>query len=363
MRMGSRAFSRFWMAFDDAVVARLRRSGLVIVGKTATSELGVLPVTEPDTHPPTRNPWDRRVTPGGSSGGAGAALAAGLVPLAQGSDGGGSIRIPASFCGVVGFKPSRGLVENPFGIEDPDIVWTCGPMARSVDDVIALLDAMIAPANGEGGFFEQSQTPPPPLSIRYATDVEIVKTSDDARAAVERAAKLLADAGHHVEPALTNAALSVDDFLPLWQDAVVQAPVYDWTLTQPVTRWLAAEGKKLRRADVATLRASIARRVLAHFGTADVWLTPTVAAPPIPIGAWLGLEPREQFFRAAQLAAFTAPFNVSGQPAISIPARVDGNGHPVGIQIVGRRGNDRTVLALARVLEKEHAAAALAPGF
>src|SRR6185436_10166241 len=132
LRMGSRAFSRLISPGDDLVVARLRRAGFVILGKTATPELGALPVTEPDTHPPTRNPWDRNVTPGGSSGGSAAAVAADLVPIAQGSDGGGSIRIPASLCGLVGYKPTQGLVENPFGMTDPHIIWTCGPITRSV---------------------------------------------------------------------------------------------------------------------------------------------------------------------------------------------------------------------------------------
>src|SRR5258708_6249903 len=141
-RFGSRAFEKFFSPFDDAVVARLRLAGFVIVGKTATSELGTLPVTEPDIHPPTRNPWDLAVTPGGSSGGAGAAVAAGMIPVAQGSDAGGSIRIPASFCGLFGIKPSRGRVENPFGLEDRLLIWSCGPITRTVDDAAAMLDLM-----------------------------------------------------------------------------------------------------------------------------------------------------------------------------------------------------------------------------
>lgn len=351
LRMGSRAFERFLAPTDDRIVARLRRAGFIFVGKTATSEFGALPVTEPDIHPPTRNPWDQAVTPGGSSGGAGAALAADLVPIAQGSDGGGSIRIPASLCGVVGFKPSRGVVENPFGMDQPDIVWTCGPLARSVNDAAALLDAMTdVPADGLG-FLERSRRPLSPLRVHYATSVHIVETSDDVRAAVERAAKILADLGHHVEAQPRLEGVSVDEFLPIWQELVAGVPVADWTLTQPVTLWLREAGKNISRPNISATIASISDRVLEVFGNADVWLTPTVAIAPPPIGAWRDLSPPEVFSRAAELGAFTAPFNVSGQPAISVPAGLSNKGHPIGVQIVGRRGEDATVLALGRALE------------
>jgi len=352
MRMGSRAFSRLLVPADDLVVARLRRAGLIFVGKTATSELGALPVTEPDIHPPTRNPWDARVTAGGSSGGAGAAVAADLVPFAQGSDGGGSVRIPASLCGIVGFKPSRGVVENPFGMRQPDIIWTCGPLARSVDDAAALLDAMTDRASDGAGFLERSRMPVRTLRVRYATDVHVVKSTDDARAAVERAAQILAGLGHQVEAQPQLSGAEIDDFLPIWQQAVANVPVADWSMTQPVTRWLREGGRHLDRREVSAKIASISERVLAVFGDADVWLTPTVAVEPTPIGAWSNLSPDEVFRRAAELGAFTAPFNMSGQPAISIPAALSSQGHPIGVQIVGRCGDDVTVLALGRLLEQ-----------
>jgi len=352
LRMGSQAFERFLTPADDLVVARLRRAGCIILGKTATSELGALPVTEPDTHAPTRNPWDREVTPGGSSGGAGAALAADLVSIAQGSDGGGSVRIPASFCGVVGMKPSRGLVENPFGMVQADIVWTCGSMARSVEDAAALLDAMVAPPAFGPGFLARCREPVRPLRIRFATDVHIVATSDDVRATVERVASMLRDLGHSVEPQPALSGVTIDEFLPIWQELVAGIPVADWSMTQPLTRWLGEAGKKLVRRDVAARIAMLSERILSIFGDADMWLTPTVAVGPLAIGALRGLRPLEMFQRAAELGAFTAPFNVSGQPAISIPAGVDRNGHPIGVQLVGRCGEDATVLALARALEK-----------
>jgi amidase len=363
MRMGSRAFPRLLTPADDLVVARIRRAGFIIVGKTATSELGALPVTEPDIHPPSRNPWDVGVTPGGSSGGAGAALAADLVPIAQGSDGGGSVRIPASFCGVVGYKPSRGVVENPFGMDLPDIVWTCGPMGRTVEDVAAFLDVMAkarpvpspsledAPTAATT-FLELCRCKVRPLRILLATSVHIVATTDEIRSAAERAASLLSDLGHHVEVRAALSGVEIDEFLPIWQELIASIPVADWSLTQPLTRWLGEQGKKLQRRDVAAAIASISQRILGLFGDADMLLTPTVAVAPLPIGTLKGLPPLDTFRRAAELGAFTAPFNISGQPAISIPAALSSARHPIGVQLVGKRGDDATVLALGRALEE-----------
>jgi amidase len=363
MRMGSRAFPRLLTPADDLVVARIRRAGFIIVGKTATSELGALPVTEPDIHPPSRNPWDLGVTPGGSSGGAGAALAADLVPIAQGSDGGGSVRIPASFCGVVGYKPSRGVVENPFGMDLPDIVWTCGPMGHSVEDVAAFLDVMAkarpvpSPSlenalTASTTFLELSRCKVRPLRIRLATSVHIVATTAEIRGATERAASLLSDLGHHVDVAPALSGVEIDEFLPIWQELIASIPVADWSLTQPLTRWLGERGKKLQRRDVSASIASISQRILGLCGDADMLLTPTVAVAPLPIGTLKGLPPLDTFRRAAELGAFTAPFNISGQPAISIPVALSGARHPIGVQLVGKRGDDATVLALARALEE-----------
>jgi amidase len=361
MRMGSRAFQRFLTPTDDLIVARIRRAGFIILGKTATSELGTLPATEPDTHPPCRNPWDLAVTPGGSSGGAGAALAADFVPIAQGSDGGGSVRIPAAFCGAIGFKPSRGVIENPFGVDLPDIVWTCGPMGHSVEDVAALLDVMAKASPTPSASFEPAPGTPAtflelcgrkvrPLRIRCATKVHIVDTTDEIRAATERAASILAELGHTIEFQPLLSGVEIDEFLPVWQELIASIPVSDWSLTQPLTRWLGEQGKKLQRRDVAAVIASISGRIDAIFGDVDMWLTPTVAVPPVPIGTFRDLAPLDTFHRAAELGAFTGGFNVSGQPAISVPAALSAAGHPIGVQLVGRRGDDAAVLALGRVL-------------
>jgi amidase len=353
MRMGSRAFSRFLSPADDLVVARLRRAGFVILGKTATPELGSLPVTEPETHPPTRNPWDRSVTPGGSSGGAAAAVAADLIPIAQGSDGGGSVRIPASLCGLVGYKPTQGLVENPFGMTDPDIVWTSGPIARSVADAAATVDAMTDPPPDGIGLHEKSRRPLQRLKVCVATDTYVVPTEPEIRQETLRVAKMIASLGHDVEERGTLSGVDVDEFIPIWQKNVCRAPVLDWSETEPLTRWLAEGGKGLDARDVAIKVASIAERVVSAFGDADVWLLPTVSVSPFPIGALRDLSPHEAFQRAAHLGAFTAPFNVSGQPAISIPAGLSKRGHPIGVQLVGKKGDDSTILSLARALEEQ----------
>lgn len=360
-RFGSRAFEKLFVPFDDAVVAQLRRGGFVIVGKTSTSELGTLPVTEPDIHPPTRNPWDLDVTSGGSSGGAGAAVAAGMIPIAQGSDAAGSIRIPSSFCQLVGIKPSRGRVENPFGLDDRVLIWSCGPIARTVDDAAAMLDVMAGITVGSPHW-----APPPPrpfadlarevprgLRLRVALRSSHVDTDPEIAAAVERVARLLEKQGHHVEERrLELPASALEDFLPVWQATAASAPVHDWALTQPVTRWLGEKGKNVEPALVERMTEKLMAVVLEQFGDADAWITPTVAVPPPAVGAWRDLPPDQVFEAASKLGVFTAPFNISGQPAVSVPAGRSRRGHPIGVQIAGKPLADGLVLALARCVER-----------
>src|SRR5262245_30835997 len=160
-RMGSRATLPIFALLDDRTTAGIRRGGFVILGKLATSEVGAMPVTEPDTHPPTRNPWNVWHTSGGSSGGSGAAVAARLLPVAHGSDGAGSIRIPSAFCHLYGLKPSRGRLPNAFGRPDRDVLYTCGPLTRSVEDAAAMLDVMAGIDVGRPHW-----APPPPRPYR-----------------------------------------------------------------------------------------------------------------------------------------------------------------------------------------------------
>jgi amidase len=342
-------------------VARLRKAGFVVVGKTSTSELGSMPVTEPDIHAPTRNPWDIGVTAGGSSGGAGAAVAAGMVPIAQGGDAAGSIRIPSSFCHLFGLKPSRGRVQNPFTLDDEHIIWSCGPLANTVGDAAAVLDVMAgvtvgkphwAPLPGRP-FAQLAEEAPRGLRVGLAVRSNHVETEPDIAAAVERVARELSKMGHHIEERTLDLPEGIiEEFLPVWQATAATAPVYDWSLTQPVTRWLGEQGMRVDHAEVVRIIQQLGAVVLERFGDADVWVTPTVAVAPPAIGAWKHLSPPETFREATKLGVFTAPFNISGQPAASVPAGRSRKGHPVGVQIAGKPLADGLVLALARELEK-----------
>lgn len=345
-RLGTRALPPILSPLDDRIAARLRKGGLVFVGKLATSELGAMPVTEPDGRPPTRNPWRLDRTPGGSSGGSGAAVAAGMVPIAQGSDGAGSVRIPAALCGLFGFKPSRGVVPESVGPPDPRGLAIAGPLARTVDDAAAMLELLAGVAPG-------AMTAPAPtaLRVRVATRTSLCVAEPEVAAAVERVARWLERAGHLVDEAPALDA-ELDEFLPLWQHAIGTAPVVAPARLQPVTRWLRDAGRKLDARDVAARHDQLAARVRAWYGDAQLMITPTVAVPPPAIGAWRDLPPAEAFARAAQLGAFTAPFNITGQPAATLPMGVASWGVPIGVQLAGPRYADAQVLALARQLEQ-----------
>ncbi len=317
-----------------------------------------MPVVETDTHPPTRNPWNPRHTAGGSSGGSGAAVSAGLLPIAHGSDGGGSIRIPSALCHLYGIKPSRGRVRNAFGKPDRDILYTCGPIARSVEDAAAMLDVMAGLDGGKPHWAPAPRRsyrallaePLKPLRIRFATKNPLAETHPEIAAAVEGAARLLGELGHHVEEgALPEATL--EEFLPLWQHVVADVPFVRWSRAQPVTRWLADVGRGLEAEKVRALRRELAARILRMYDDVDVWLTPTVAVSPPEVGKYAGLAPKEAFGAAAELRAFTAAFNITGQPAASVPLGVTREGLPMGLQVAGRELADEVVLAVSRQLE------------
>ncbi len=360
-RFGSRAGKLGWSPVDDRTTARMREAGFVFLGKLGTSEYGAMPITEPDIHPPCANPWALTRTPGGSSGGSGAAVAAGLVPIAQGSDGAGSIRIPAAFCHLYGLKPARGRLRNAFMLPDEHVLYTDGPLARTVDDAAAMLDAMAGITVGKPHwapppprpFGELAREAPSRLTIRFATRVHLADTHPAARDLVLSTARCLEGLGHHVEEApLTDIAL--ETFLPLWQKLIADMPLVRWDDTQPVTRWLALAGKQISRARVEELGARLESELLSWFGDADLWLTPTVPELPPLLGlARIPESPESIFARAAQLGAYTATFNITGQPAASLPLGLTEDGLPLGVQIAGRRFDEATVLAISRVLESE----------
>jgi amidase len=357
-RMGSAGFCVLSPG-DDLLTRQIRGAGFVVLGKTATSELGSVPVVETDRHPPARNPWNTAHTAGGSSGGAGSAIAAGLIPIAPGSDGAGSVRIPSALCHLVGLKPSAGRVPNAFGLQDHDIIYTDGPMGRTVDDVAALLDVLSGITGGSCGWAPLPEASVATLSrrdvgslrVRLVDEHPLCDVHPEVRGAVREVARKLEGLGHHVQRGVF-AEGTVEEFLPVWQRSTADGPLADWSLAQPITRWLAEAGKALSQQVAIERKRSLQRRTLAWFEGTDIVVCPTSAVPPGRIGDWIAPAPLDSFLNLARYGYFTAPFNLSGQPAITVPTHVTSNGLPIGVQLVGAPLADGIVLALARQIEK-----------
>ena len=347
-RFGSRAV---WIPspVDCRSTASLRRGGFVILGKTATSELGAMPVTEPEIHPPTRNPWDLERSSGGSSGGAGAAVAGALLPIAQGSDGAGSVRIPASLCGLYGFKATRGRVPNAYGLRDPELLYSCGPLARTVEDAAAMLDVLAR--SDELLRALRTTGPRRRLRIGVLTHSPLAPTHPEIAEALRSVAKLLEAMGHTLSEMRAPEG-SVEEFLPVYQRQLAGAPAFfPWRL-QPVTRWLRAAGKKVSAERARAIQRELTRRILAALEPFDLCLTPTVPIETPRVGAFSALPAPEAFARAALLGVYTAPSNISGAPSASLPmGRMFGR-WPMGAHLIGRVGEDALVLQVSRQLEE-----------
>lgn len=347
--------------YDDGVVTRLKQAGLIILGKTATSELGSLPYTEPDGFPPTRNPWHLDYTPGGSSGGAAAGLAAGLSAIAQGSDGGGSIRGPAFCCGLVGIKPARGRVSYaPIG-EAQNGIATNGPLARTVPDAAALLDVMSGYITGDPywlpdpspSFLECTQLPLSPLKIAFATDIPPVGPAHPAcGAGVLQTVQQLTDMGHQLEMACPNFADLVEPFTCVWSAGIAATGIPGPALGK-MNQWFLGQTPSVGQYLRAVSRIQVlARQIVGFFQNFDVLVLPTYLQPPIPIGAYADLTPDATLEKIAQWIFPCPPFNATGQPAIAIPTGFAQNGLPVGVQLVGRPGDEATLITLAAHLER-----------
>ena len=359
-----RAYADFVPDFDAAVVRRLKEAGFVVLGKTNTPELGSTAVTESELNGACRNPWNPARTPGGSSGGAGAAVAAGLAPAAQGSDGGGSIRIPASCCGLFGIKPARGRVSPaPYG--GLEGLGTNGPIARTVLDAAALLDVMQGYETGdpywapppERAFAEEAVREPGRLRIAVTTAPPIdVPVDPVCRAAAEDAALLLEELGHEVEEAAPDWGTGdpMGLFARVWQ---VAPALYtdDPSLLEPLNRAMAEAAHATTSVEYVRAAAGLrdaARRIVGFWDAYDLLLTPTLAQPPVEIGAIVRGEPWDQFFKAAAFTPFTALVNVTGQPAVSVPLSWSDDGLPIGIQLVGRPAGEATLLRVSAQLER-----------
>ncbi|MBM3661889.1 MAG: amidase [Actinobacteria bacterium] len=353
---------------DSLEVERLEDAGFVLMGKTATPEFGAISCTESQRFGATRNPWNTDHTPGGSSGGAGAAVAAGMAPVAHASDGGGSIRIPASCNGLVGLKPSRnrvlGRVESLHGAS------TNGVLTRTVADTAAVLDVLGAPDPGSWNFAPPEDTPfrdavredPGRLRIRLCAENALGLEPDPAVVdAMDAAGAQLEALGHHVElapPHWPDAAAFLTSFLIVWSTISAGTPIVDETKLEPHVR---ADRVSARTYDAITYVESLQQLQLAsrqfteQFGRDfDVLVSPTMAVLPPRVGAiWLGAEeePSAPIANATPMACYTAVFNVTGQPAISLPLHVDDSGLPVGVQFAAGPWQDRLLLQLGAQLE------------
>jgi amidase len=360
---------------DSELVTRYRRAGLILVGKTNMPEFGILGTTEPELFGPTRNPWDTGRTPGGSSGGSAAAVAAGFVSMAHGSDAGGSIRIPASCCGVVGLKPSRWrnpqiAGSNVAGLSAEHVI------TRTVRDCARLLDATMD-RDGHAGFicpqpkdsfFGAATRDPAPLRVAFSDASPLgFDVSGDCVAAAQRAAAQCEALGHDVHeggPAFERDLFDSFDALWMpelaqWIDADLQHD-RDRSLEdeiEPLTRAILDIGRRRTASDFqrGLAGAQIAAARAADFHkTFDVWVTPTLAAPPVPLG-WLEQpehDPLQAYRRDAEFCAFTPVANMTGQPAMSVPLYWNDQALPVGVQLTAAFGNENVLFGLAGQLER-----------
>jgi Asp-tRNA(Asn)/Glu-tRNA(Gln) amidotransferase A subunit family amidase len=375
---GSRFFADRRADVTSEIVRRFDRAGLVIFAKTNSPELGLSPTTEPVLHGPTRNPWNRDRSAGGSSGGAGAAVAAGIVPMAHATDGGGSIRIPASANGLFGLKPTRGRtpIGPPLG-EGWNGLSIGHVVSRSVRDSAVALDAIAGSSVGEpysapappGAYAPWVDRPPGRLRIAVSTtgrpgiDVDPVCVE-----AVEQAAALLEELGHRIEPA--NPPIDWD-LMAQVQSTIISAHVA-CTIHQRATELgrepgpddleplalaqyrRAADETAIDYARADQAQQVLSRRIGAFFETIDVLVTPTLGSAPVPIGSLVGsMEELASLAPAlSKVVSFLGVYNVTGQPAMSMPLHHSSDGLPIGVQLVGRFGAEHTLFALAGQLER-----------
>jgi amidase len=352
-RCGSAATSREPAPADAELVRRLREAGALLVGKTSLPELGLWPFTESRAFGISRNPWSLDHSPGGSSGGSAAAVAAAMVPIALAADGGGSIRMPASNCGLVGIKPGLGVV--PFPVGGPSALCGMsefGPLATTVADLGLTLDVLA----GTGAY--RSVAPPSrPLRIGVTAKPGVVgaQVDPEVRGALDGVARTLRDAGHQVaaaDPPWRNG--DAGPFLHRFFVGVAEeAAPLDRASLEPRTRAEARAGRILRR--VRPIPSGPPARVLARyrawFEDHDVLLCPTLAAPPLRVGACEGKGLARTILSLTGYMPFTPPFNLVGFPAASVPAGTTTGGLPVGVQLAATPGGEALLLSVARQLE------------
>jgi len=326
--------------------------GMVSLGKLTTSEFGVMPITETAIYPPTRNPWNIEHNAGGSSGGSGAAVAANLIPIAQGSDGGGSIRIPSSFCHLYGFKPSLSLLGNMHGKFNPFGMSVMGPLATTVEDSATMMDIMMGnPTKDNRPCWDSTQRNPKPMLIHMQLESSVSSVHPEIHKLTEETGKALEEMGHHVE-LIEVEKQTVEEFLPIWQYIIAQLPIYRDAFVQPVTAWLKNEGKRYQFEYCLNLQNEFCARIESAFGKADLLLSPTVGHPAPMIGQFTDPNPQKMFTNAAPIGAFTVPFNLNKGPAATLPLGLTSKGLPIGIQLGSKPGRDFDIFCISAQLEK-----------
>lgn len=374
---GSRSMAGFVPEESDEIVETLDAAGAVSLGKTNAPEFGLPAYTESLAAPPARNPWNPQLGAGGSSGGAAVAVASGMLPFAPGSDGGGSVRIPAAACGLVGLKPTRGLVPAGSGIASLAGLVVDGPLARTTADAALLLDGMIAKRNGridhhytlrapyddDGPFLGTAVRGEGRFQLGVMTtsawdgayDISIAPEATDALAA---AVDAFAAMGHGLE----ETALEPDDtyapaFRTIWHAGAARIPAEGEALAllEPLTAWLVERGRALSARELSealSLLTAYERSFIRQLSSFDAVLTPAMALTPRPVG-WYDQEDGERnFAQQVQYTPFTSMLNVTGLPAIVLPVSQTADGLPMGVQLIGRPGGERTLLSLATQLER-----------
>lgn len=366
---------------DHPLVAALDAAGTVSLGKTTSPEFGMSSSSE-TRFGVTRNPYDTGRAPGGSSSGAAVAVAAGLLPAAVGSDGGGSVRIPAAATGLVGLKPSRGRVPSMPGRSGVGGLSIAGPLTRSVADAGMLLDALVAPTGlaepspyalvtpdvGDGPFTAAAVRGEGRFVVGLLDgspwdDTVDVLVDPAARAAVETAVRVLGEVGHGVEDVQMPRAPYADAFRVAWESSAARLPMVpgiDLTALTPLVAWLVERGRRLTGTqvlDAMTTLDTFSATLIGAFDRFDAVLSPTLALTPRPLG-WYGDDPDEDFRRQCAYSPWTSMANVAGLPAITLPVGVtaddhpDGGGLPMGVQLIGRPGGERVLLAIGAQLER-----------
>jgi amidase len=362
--LGSKNFENFVPRADNEYAARIMAAGGILLGKTTTPEFGGKPTTEGGLCPPARNPWNRAHTAGGSSGGAAAAVASGMHPLAEGSDGGGSIRLPAACCGIVGIKPSRGRVSNaPVMGEGWAGFATNGPLARSVRDAALLLDVMSGPADGDPYWaapprvrFSDSLAPPArKLRLAAIAETSLGAVDVEVRAAFDSACDAFRAMGHQVEPLRLDPAAPLKDIAQkLICAGISSVPLKNPELADPIVRAAWDRGRAMSASEyIATVAKmhNVSREIVRELMPYDALLTPTLPRPAVLLGS-LYSTPEKSLNDTFGWIPFTFPFNSTGQPAISLPNGFTAAGLPIGLQIVGRPADEAGIIALAAAFEQ-----------